>query len=413
MSAVPFQRPCPVCGSFEGRGLAQLDFAVFDDETLPGRLDLVACRDCGHCFYDGRLSQALVDDHYRRNRYLAASLTPGAGGQSEPDRRHQRQIIERVRPWLGPNFDRPIYDVGCGRGGLLKALAEAGFRRALGVELLPEAVEMIRAGGRAALEGSALALPAEEPAPGLVIYSHVFEHLPAPAEALGQARRRLAPGGLIYIEVPDASRYEAAIPWRALYQEHLSHFTPPDLKSLLIKAGFEIMALERDRFPLAGGCSEGVIWAAARPGDHTGPGSSPEDTGQAAAAMLHYLQACRRRPLMAKLAALAASGRPLKVWGLSQLTLLLLGSSPLGRANLQGFIDSDSSKQSRRLWGRAVEGPETLPHDSAGADLLLAAWGREEEMLAALKRLGFRGRVHCLSGGDDIRAFCDLNVSYK
>jgi|GEM_PF-1374770 len=415
-----FQRPCPVCGAPAGPHLAGLDFAVFDDETLPGRLDLVTCRDCGHCFCDGRLDQAQVDEHYRRNRYLAASQTPGAGGDSEPDRRHQRQIIERLRrlaPFgAGPGFtfDQPIYDVGCGRGGLLKTLAGAGFRQALGVELLSEAVEMIRAGGLAALEGSALNLPASGPAPGLVIYSHIFEHLPAPIEALDEARRRLAPGGLIYIEVPDASRYESSVPWRALYQEHLSHFGPSDLERLLVRAGFKIMALERGSFPLAGGRSEGVVWAVATPVDGPESGSPQleperalcgheprEEAGETANALRRYLQACSRHPLTARLAALADSGRPLKVWGLSQMTLLLLGSSPLGRADLRGFIDSDPSKRCRRLWGRVVEGPDSLTGDSAGVSLLLAAWGREEEMLAALKRMGFKGRVHTLSGGDE------------
>lgn len=447
MSAQPSIRPCPVCGSLEGQGLARLEFAVFDDETLPARLELAACRDCGHSFYDGPLDQALVDEHYRRNRYLAASLTPGAGGDSEPDRRHQQQIIERLRPYLAPDFDQPVYDVGCGRGGLLKALAEAGFQRAMGLELLPEAVALIRSRGLRALEGSALSLPASGPAPGLVIYSHVFEHLAAPAEALAEARGRLAPGGLVYIEVPDASRYEADIPWRVLYQEHLSHFAPADLETLLHRAGFEILALERGRFPLAGGRSEGVVWALARPGPEWGslppsgnlnlsqedlrfnappnkdmagvvrPGTGPyrrqsseralpcplrHDRGQAAEALRAYLQACREHPLAARLAALADSGRPLKVWGLSQMTLLLLGSSPLGRADLRGFIDSDPSKRNRRLWGRAVEGPETLAGDSSGADVLLAAWGREDEMLNTLQNLGFRGRVHRLSGGDEI-----------
>lgn len=397
---VVFQRPCPVCGASAGDYLTELRFAVFDDEILPAELPLAACPDCGHSFYDGDLSPDQVEEHYRRNNYYATSLTPGAGGESDADRRHQRQIIERFIPWLPPGFNRPIYDVGCGRGGLLRALAEAGLAQATGLELLPLAVEMVRAGGLAALEGSALRLPSEGSAPGLLIYSHVFEHLLAPAEALAEARRRLAPAGLVYIEVPDASRYDSAVPWRALYQEHLGHFGPASLERLLLRSGFEIRALEQGEFPLPGGRSEGVIWAVAGP---KMAGSSPSRPPQQApdqgiAALRLYLEDCSRHPMMKTLTSLADSRRPLKVWGLSQMTLLLLGSSALGRANLQGFIDADPSKRARRLGGREVAGPDSLAGGPSEAELLLAVWGREDEMLASLRNMGFQGIVHRLSG---------------
>lgn len=157
---------------------------------------------------------------------------------------------------------------------------------------------MVRADGLSALEGSALRLPSERPAPGLMIYSHVFEHLLAPAGALAEARRRLAPAGLVYIEVPDASRYDSAVPWRALYQEHLGHFDPASLECLLLRAGFEIRALERGEFPLPDGRSEGVIWAVAGPKtEESSPSRSPQQAqGQGVAALRLYLDDCSRHP---------------------------------------------------------------------------------------------------------------------
>lgn len=391
--SVHFTRPCPVCGMFAGDLLAGLNFACFEDEVLPGHLPLVTCAACGHCFYDGDLSNQEVEEHYRRNQYYATSNTPGAGGESEAERGHQRGIIARLTPRLTrDDFNQPVYDVGCGRGGLLTALKEAGFAKAVGVELLPAATLAIQSRGLAALEGSALHLPEAAEPPGLLIYSHVFEHLLSPLEALAEARRKLAPGGLVYIEVPDAARYDSRDPWRALYQEHLNHFDMAALERLITNAGFEIAALEEGLFHLSESKSEGILWAVLRLKGSAAPRRRPK--AQAAAALRQYLTECAAHPMMNTLRELARSRRPIQIWGLSQMTLLLLASSPLAQANLQGFIDSDPSKQSRRLLGKRVHSPLALK--GASDDVLLAVPGRETEMIEVLRELRFQGNIFTL-----------------
>ena len=394
--AVNFNRACPVCGGLGGENLSPLNFAVYDGSPLSGAFDLVACRDCGLTFYDLAEGPETVEAYYRFNAYYATSSTPGAGGQSPEDLVHQRDIVARLAPFAPPAaFTRTVCDLGCGRGGLLEELRRAGYRSLLGVDLLPESVSAVKSRGLPAAEGSAAAPPLAGLEPGLLIYSHVLEHLWDPAGALAEARRHLEAQGLIYVEVPDASTYEADIPFQQLYLEHLNHFDPAALAALLSRAGFAPLALARGRFPLPGGRSIGIIWAVARPASTPAPAVFP--AGEARAALPDYLAASRAHPALALIAELAENKKPLQIWGLSQMTMLLMGSSPLARANVHGFIDRDPFKLSRTVRGLPVRPPESLTVGQSGDDVLLTVWGQAEPMRRQLSAQGFAGRVWSLS----------------
>ncbi len=451
-----FQRPCPVCGSDRGELLVRMRFAAFEDGTLPPEFDLVGCLGCGLAFHDLDLPARDLAAHYGRARPVTAGATPGGGGASAADREHYRAILGRLATWADPDMDQPVWEVGCGAGGLLAALREAGYQRLLGVELWPEAVAKLTRQGFSVALGSALRLP-EIPGlhppdtppppgapleadrrPGLIIYSHVLEHLADPRAALRQAAERLAPGGLIYVEVPDAAAYDAQQPFRELYQEHLMHFDATALAFLLRSKGFEILSRGRGR--LAGGA---VIWAVA-----SFQGSRPSSAGQEEGlgrwdgllSLRSYLRACARHPVIQRLTDLAGERRTWWLWGLSQQTLFFLGSTDLGRATIRHLIDADPAKQGRRMrpvadpgdwadpaaeppapeadafrvWvrpgaqagrsvaidgpatGWTVEPPDALRHAHREDGLILAAWGRGREMRARLKAMGFSGSVVCL-----------------
>ncbi len=391
---IRFRRPCPVCAARRGRRLAGLRFAVFDASPLNGEIDLAGCPECGLAFYDTDQGPEAVEAYYRGHAYYATAATAGAGGQSEADRKHQADILRRLRLWIGPGFERPIFDLGCGRGGLMEALARAGHEDVFGVDLLPEVVEGLQGRGFRAEAGPLTRLPFPDVTPGLLIYSHVLEHAWSPAAALAVARRRLPPDGLIYVEVPDASRYDPAVPFRELYLEHLGHFDPAALEGLLRRAGFEPLALDRDLFHLPGGRADGVIWALARKGDEPTNEKILATRFPAGEGLNHlerYLAASRAHPALAVLDDLARSGRPLWIWGLSQLTMLLAGSTALATGGLLGFIDRDPFKTRQTVKGLPVRPPESLAGRPAEEGVLLAVPGQGPAMRARLAELGFSG----------------------
>ena len=134
-----------------------------------------------------------------------------------------------------------ILDVGCGRGVMLKALAEHGWD-AHGIELAPE----IAATARRSLGDHIYTTPIEDAdlEPGsfdVISFWHVLEHLPNPLSALERARELLAPGGVILISVPNRDSWQARLfgpHWLHLDPpRHRWHFTPVTLEKVAQRAG--------------------------------------------------------------------------------------------------------------------------------------------------------------------------------
>jgi len=68
----------------------------------------------------------------------------------------------------------------------------------------------------------------------------VLEHVHEPGRMLAEASARLAPGGLLVIEIPTVKRLRFRLRHRMLQNQlHLFHFERKTLRALLRRAGFE------------------------------------------------------------------------------------------------------------------------------------------------------------------------------
>lgn len=75
-----------------------------------------------------------------------------------------------------------------------------------------------------------------------ICFWNTLEHLPDPRAQLAAARRRLAPGGSLFIEVPNLSSWQARVFGRHWFHldppRHLHHFRPESLADMLSELGF-------------------------------------------------------------------------------------------------------------------------------------------------------------------------------
>jgi O-antigen chain-terminating methyltransferase len=122
-------------------------------------------------------------------------------------------IMERLRVYL-PLFEegnlgagqRPILDVGCGRGEWLQLLKEEGLQ-GQGIDLNRLLVEECRRNGLEAIEAEAVAYLTSLPPNSVdaVTGFHIIEHLPIEAlvRLLDETVRVLKPGGLAIFETPN------------------------------------------------------------------------------------------------------------------------------------------------------------------------------------------------------------------
>ncbi len=173
------------------------------------------------------------EDIYAADRMLAHTL------------RRRFDAARRVR-WVQSHVNGPaLLDVGAGTGYFVAVAAELGFS-ALGIEpsglMARHAREKLGANVLAGLLTDGIL---EHERYDAICAWHVLEHVRGPVELLQQIRRRLAPGGRVFIEVPNIESVGAQIMggrWAHLDpQAHLMHFAPNTLVSTLERAGLRVL----------------------------------------------------------------------------------------------------------------------------------------------------------------------------
>ncbi len=116
--------------------------------------------------------------------------------------------IYRYRFAAGFARGRDVLDVACGEGYGSAALARAGARSLVGVDVDPVACAYARRKyGIDARPGDAAALPFPAAAFDLVVSFETVEHVPEPARFLDECARVLRPGGALVISTPNVAVY--------------------------------------------------------------------------------------------------------------------------------------------------------------------------------------------------------------
>jgi SAM-dependent methyltransferase len=183
------------------------------------------------------------DDALLARAYAAAAsddYVQEEAGQRETARRALARI-EAHAPRTGE-----LLDLGCWVGFLL---AEA---RARGWGTL--GVEPSRFGSTYARETLGLEVitgdlfGTELPAHSFdaVAMGDVIEHLPDPGRALHRVGELLAPGGVLWLALPDAGSRVARVMgrrWWSVLPTHLQYFTRASIGTLLARSGFELLEL--------------------------------------------------------------------------------------------------------------------------------------------------------------------------
>ncbi|MBU1693117.1 MAG: class I SAM-dependent methyltransferase [Verrucomicrobia bacterium] len=154
---------------------------------------------------------------------------------------HRRRRAHWVAGLSGAKPGR-ILDVGCGNGRFLEMMAGLGFE-IHGIELPGLAADRAgRVRGLQLHQGALDHWPGPESSLDAVTLWHVLEHTTDPAAILKRCRLLLKEGGVLALEVPNGSSWQArwfGPLWFHLDPpRHLFQFTPKALTQLLRDAGF-------------------------------------------------------------------------------------------------------------------------------------------------------------------------------
>lgn len=252
---------CPICGS-PGREVAftydappagEVRYDVFPEGKY--HREYFRCKTCAHLHSSFRWPKKAVYE----GGYVEATYA-GLDGL--------RKTFAKIRalpPEKSDNVGRVKYvsefwrahgaasgealDIGSGLGVFPYAMKAAGFRCAA-LDPDPVACRHLREDlGLETLEGDFHAV--EPPRRfDLISFNKVLEHVDDPVAMLARGLRFLKPGGLAYVELPDAEASGRDSPGREeLFIDHLHVFSFASMALLAARAGFEVLAMERLREP--------------------------------------------------------------------------------------------------------------------------------------------------------------------
>jgi len=227
-----------------------------------------------------------------------------------------------------------LVEIGCGEGHFLRALAQAcgGEGKILGFDpsTHPETGQGFEFHAR-------LFDPLADMAafqPDAVVIRHVVEHLTEPAtllEQLAWGASQLDKDVWLFVESPCIDRVFSTGRLADFFYEHVSHFSTDSFRTLMARTG--------DIFELAHGYEGEVVYALVRLG-------VPEARRRRAAEAVafHARADVTRAEVGAQVAALAASGRTVVVWGGTGKGATFMHQFGLDAGRFPLVVDSDPGK---------------------------------------------------------------------
>ena len=378
-------RRCPVCEGTSGTVIHRMTFLAPKELHAPDAVDIASCDRCGACFSDLPVTQSAVDDAYRdHSKYADTSLYDG--GEQPGDEPSDRvdappptdapwdlTRLAGTARWLAdhvPTSGR-VLDAGCASGALLGFLLAEGFTDIAGLDPSTGATALARANhGVPVWTGSFLDPPPDLGTFDVVVLSHTLEHLVDVRAAIRGMWSLTRPGGHVYIEVPDASRYadHLVAPFNDFNTEHINHFSPQVLRLAMELQGFETTCLETKEVLCSPTDPYPAVYGLFRRPDQ--PRRAPEivpDT-TLAEALRRYVEASTR--LLEDMAAhvrRSAAGRAVVVWGAGQLAMKLL-AGPLDGIEVRALVDTSSNKWGQHFGDLVVSAPDDLRAGHLGVD---------------------------------------------
>lgn len=336
---------------------------------------VVACLGCGTVFAVDIPSQARLDDYYGRfSKYEGA----GEGGSaSEVDRVRFGTIAGELAVAV-PRPESRILDVGCANGGFPLALHQVGFITACGLDPSPACAEVAsRTYGVKVHVGTVFDPYPGTPYDGITALG-VLEHLRDVPRALQQMAAALAPGGWIYVEVPDLEGFSSSreAPFQEFSSEHINFFTQSSLGILAARFGLEQSWEGIAQRRHSGGSHMQVLAMGFRRTRHRSLPWQPDSSG--AAAVEAYLERSSERAAgeAEVISRFSAAPGPLHIWGAGTLAGRLLATTALRDLEVSGIIDANPHLHGRTMGGRPILSPERL-HGSSGS-ILIASYGHAD-----------------------------------
>jgi SAM-dependent methyltransferase len=317
----------------------------------------------------------------------------GTGGVENPfDWKRQQETASQIAEVL-QNTRASILDVGCANGGMLRALKELGYASLCGIDPSPVCVENTKRLGVEAHQGS-LFLPFKADTYDCVILSHTLEHVQDLRGALAWIRKRLKPGGIIYIETPDATRYVNFVyaPLQDFNTEHINHFSLVCLRNLMSTGGFLFISGGAKDLAAAADMFYPAVFGFWKKADAFSATLLKQD-GILRQKIEEYIDHSKQmmRDIDARISGVIASTPSIIVWGTGQLAMKLLVETSLSRMDILAFVDNNPINHGKYLRGKPILRPQEI--SKLGAPILIATLLHHHSIVQQIRTMGLTNKI--------------------
>lgn len=224
---------CAICGSGVIRKVEQFnEYGIWE------------CADCRYAIVDPMPSSERLTELYNSREYFETHMQYDFATitaqeiNTQVDRLfgfHQNMLQGITIP-----ARKKLLEIGPGGGFSLAAFKKLGYT-GKGIETSASATAFMR--GKLGLDIDNISFEAINVADygngfDLVFLNHVLEHFLDPVKAMEKIANLLAPGGIVYIRVPDHDSYDRkkyGAKWPAYAYYHISNFSEASLKQLFKK----------------------------------------------------------------------------------------------------------------------------------------------------------------------------------
>ena len=212
---------CPICSNTECNQVFSLDISQMSDSTMDGNLNIIRCKICSFYFTKSKSIETDYDKYYStHNNYYGSDFL-----YKDKDRQTADFLLKNLNSSV-----KSILDYGSGSGGLSKLLASNYIVTEYDFGYESPKTEH-----------------------DCIILSHVLEHIYNPLQFIQTINRYIRNEGFMFIEIPDASRYNTIENYGILQEiniEHINFFSPYALSKIMILSGYTPIVVTQSSFTM-------------------------------------------------------------------------------------------------------------------------------------------------------------------
>lgn len=363
-------RKCEICHSTQSFPIHTQSFVLPEGSRLPSSYNIVECGSCGFVYADTSSCQADYDYHYAYSSKYEEERPLTTFDEA--------RVLKQVETLISlVNKNHPsILDIGCGSGHLLKKLKRQ-FSNVTGLDPSKKCCEIMESNGIKTINASLFSAPSGKF--DVIILSHVLEHIRDLDRAMANIASASKHDSIVYVEVPDASRYQDYYNGPNYYFdcEHINHFDQRSLNDLFSNIGMTPVYCKQEALMVSSSSRYPILASAYK------KGRSASDS------VARYSDISK--PLDDVFDRFVESREPIVIWGAGQMTMRTLATTNLSTCNAVAIIDNDKSKHGRCINGIQVYGPDYLTDKSHPVIVLSSLFS--EDITRQLEAIGYRGEI--------------------